>query len=259
LHHREIVLLLIPVCACSLVFGVDGYEGSQVDGGVDAGPEASCVGFCDNFDDRPPPQLQGHWDSLTLPTKGVAEISDAEAKSPPQSAHFSLLPLQDGGNNNSFLRVSFPLGSSHAFALDFDFSLAYTPAEFVGDSFANILYVGPGGVYGGGLGFSSGKAAYAYYPFLPDGAPEPTQTEHFLDDIRSPPGAWKHFHFEETFDKAAGRVYGALDGVKVFEDVGVDTLPPGLDTAAFAIGVSLTRTTSAVEVYFDNVQIRPLP
>jgi hypothetical protein len=249
-------LLAVHVCACSLVFNVDGYEGSKADGG-----DAGCAGFCDNFDDRDNPQLQGRWESLTLPTKGIAEISSAQSKSPPKSAHFSL-PLQDGGGTNmSFLRVTFPLGSSRAFALDFDFSLDYTTTEFAESGFANILIVGPGSVYGGGLGFDkSGQAAYGYYSFLADGGVPAVQTERFLGDIRSQPGKWRHFRFEETFDRAAGRVYVALDGVKVFEDVGVATLPtPSLDTAAFAIGASSTRTTSAVEVYFDNVQIQPIP
>jgi hypothetical protein len=93
--------------ACSLIFGLDGYEGRDAsaggqEGGTDASSEATgadatdadaadsgCPGhptaiLCDNFDDGP---LGAKWDATLAPLHANLALSDAESVSSP----FSLL------------------------------------------------------------------------------------------------------------------------------------------------------------------------
>jgi hypothetical protein len=288
--------LALAATGCSLIFGVDGYEGQREAGleaavadapdagasdavdavdagdagdargaaGADAGSQdgpadGGCTGFCDDFDDRSNPDLLGKWTNLMPPAGGIAEITGTQYKSPPHSAHF-LAPMQSTGSNVGFLTVDQTLPPSGKFAVDFDFSLAYTASQYGVDDFSDTFEVGIGSLFGGALGFgNSGLATYGYFPFLADGG-QGAQTLHNVGDVRSTPGNWRHFRLEETFDPAAGRVFLALDGVQSFVDTGVPTEPPSPPTGVqFSIGVSSTRQTSAVEIYVDNVHIQPMP
>jgi hypothetical protein len=259
--------LALGAAGCSLLFNVDGYEGSptsHADGNAgDAGDGAtpdSCPGFCDDFDDRSSPNVQGAWTAFQPPATGIAEITGAQYKSPPHSAHFSL-PRQSTGTNVATLGLTQSLPPSHAFAVDFDFTVTYTPSEFAMYSFANTFNVAAGTDYAGAVGLGdTADGSYAYFPFEPDGGMAATQTTHNLGVIQSAPGSWRHLHFEETFDSSSGRVYLALDGTTSFEDTGVDTLPASNPTTVgFTIGVGATGQTSAVDLYVDNVQIQPMP
>jgi hypothetical protein len=237
----------------------EGPEPSDAGDSGDSAPPDSCADFCDDFDDRTS-NLQGAWTSFTPPTSGIAEITSAHYKSPPHSAHFSL-PQQSGGTNATTLALTRSLPASHAFAVDFDFTVTYTPSQFAMFAFANTFDVAAGTDYAGATGLgTTADGSYAYFPFEPDGGTAAKQTTHNLGVVESVPGTWRHFHFEETFDPNVGRIYLALDGTTAFEDTGVDTLPASMPTTvAFAIGPSLTGQTSAVDLYVDNVQIQPMP
>lgn len=285
--------LLVGASGCTVLFGLDGLveTGSGADGGLsdgapssgmdvssdapadafasEAAPDAGggdagfvCPGFCDDFDDRTTSALQGAWTSFQPPTSGSARITDAQAKSPPNSAFFTL-PAQEAGapTHVCWLGETLQLGAGRSVRVELDFSLAYTPAGYGTHDFSNMFSVAIDATYAGAVGFGAfSSASYAYFPFLPDGGYASQQTVHDLGDLRSPPGSWHHFRLDETFDPSAGRVAVAVDGNTVFDDTNVATVPPSPpSTVTFSIGLSSTRQTGAVAIYFDDVQMQQLP
>ena len=169
------------LASCSLFVSLDDLSNGNSDGGTandgsidsngsdainqsdvfaaDAGGDAACSGFCDNFDDRV--AVLGAWDNVLLSGNGMASdlsITSAEYVSPPNSLHVQIPARSSGSSDISNINKDLPLHSGSLLGVDFDMKVVPAAAKGGFNGFREIwsrlrvsgYYVGSVTVGGGG-------------------------------------------------------------------------------------------------------------